>query len=227
MLDDINDHEWKLTDIVAKLTRLVQYGEVAEVDGNRVRVTLPGQNKASSAWLRTGTRRAKGVSQVSRYEPGEQVVCLFPPFGGGRFGVVLCSVHNAKDAPWTEDENVEGVKYADGTTFSYNMATGRVDLSLTDGRVAIHGEPGTGWVISGPCEFQDEVTHKKAVTCESTLSAVGNISTQAELSDATGTVSSIRVTYNGHTHNVPDGVSDAPNQSMRKQPARKRARKAR
>lgn len=226
MMEDISDQEWQIGDVMAKLIRLVQFGEVAEVSGNRVRVVLPGQNGATSAWLGTGTRRAKGVSQVSRYEPGEQVVCLFPPYGGGRFGVVLCSLHNLKDVPWTDEESVEGTQYPDGTTFSYDMATGRVDLSLTDGSVAIHGEPGKGWVISGPCEFRDEVTHKKAVTCEATLSAVGNISTQGELSDATGTVSSIRVVYNGHTHNVPDGVSDAPNQPMRKR-MRNRARKAR
>ena len=42
----------------------------------------------------------------------------------------------------------------------------------------------------------------------------GDVKSGGQVSDSTGTMQSMRNTYNGHDHNETDSVTNAPNQSM-------------
>lgn len=52
------------------------------------------------------------------------------------------------------------------------------------------------------------------MNCDDTLAAKGAISTEDELSDKDGSLSSIRETYNDHDHEYDDGTTEKPNQEM-------------
>lgn len=226
MIQNLNELEWDNKDLRALLTRLVQFGEVVKVDAvkRRVKVKLPGQGGSGSAWLQVGVRRAKGVSQVHTYSVGEQVACLFQPMGDGAAGVVLCALHNDEDAPWTASGSIEGSRYDDGTTFSYDMDSKTLLLSLTDGTVSATATP-DGWVFKGKVVFEDEVTHNKAVTCLSTVAATGSISSLADISDGKGSMSAMRVIYNGHTHTETNVETLPPSQPMKSAVRRSKRRK--
>ena len=45
-------------------------------------------------------------------------------------------------------------------------------------------------------------------------SGAGDVTSAAQVSDATGTMQSMRGTFNGHDHNETDSVTNPPNQSM-------------
>ncbi|MCY1697153.1 phage baseplate assembly protein V [Lelliottia sp. SL45] len=217
MLQNVNNLEWDTQDLNARLSRMVQFGEVVRVDPKtrRTQVMFPALNGVT-LWLQTGVRRALGVSAVHTYTPGEQVICLFHPSGDVTSGAVLMALHNDADAPWTDSADIEGVKYPDGSQFSYDMANRQFDVSLVDGSVAIRMTE-AGIVVKGKVIFEDPVT------CNKTLDAVGDISSQAnigaagELSDKHGSVSEVRDTFNGHDHDENGdggGTTDSPNQKM-------------
>ncbi|MFV0261380.1 MAG: phage baseplate assembly protein V [Kluyvera sp.] len=214
MLQNVNDLEWDKKDQDARLNRMVQFGEVIEVDPvkRRANVKFPALGGVS-LWLKIGVRRALGVSAVHTYSVGEQVVCLMTPVGDVTTGAILCATHNDQDEPWTDSADIEGVKYADGTEFSYDMASKEFNVSLLDGSVSIRMTE-AGIVFKGKTTFEDPANFRQAVTCDETLDAKGNISTDAELSDKTGTMSSVRETYDDHDHNYDDGTTDKPNQKM-------------
>jgi phage baseplate assembly protein V len=214
MLQDINEQNWDIKDIAARLERMVQYGEVAEMstDGTKARVLFPALG-GNSLWLKVGVRRALGASQATRYQPGEQVTCLMVPVGDVSRGTILCANHNASDLPWTDSPDIEGIKYADGTEFSYDMENGKATLSLLDGSVAMVATK-EGWVFKGKVTFEDEAHFNEAVNCDKTLDAKDSISSQAELSDSKGALSQVREQYNDHDHEYDDGTTGKPNQKM-------------
>lgn len=214
MLQDINEHDWDLKDLAARLERMVQYGEVAEMstDGTKARVIFPALG-GNSLWLKVGVRRAMGASQTTRYQPGEQVTCLMLPVGDVSRGTILCASHNEQDKPWTESPDIEGIRYADGTEFSYDMANKRATLSLLDGAVSVVATP-DGWVFKGKVTFEDEAQFNEAVNCDKTLDAKGNISSESELADSKGNLSQVRETYDDHDHEYDDGTTGKPNQKM-------------
>lgn len=214
MLQDMNEQEWDMKDLTARLERMVQYGEVVAMsdDGTKASVTFPALGGVTLS-LKVGARRALGASQVTRYQPGEQVKCLMVPVGDVSSGTILCATHNAKHAPWTTDPAIEGIKYEDGTEFSYNQDTKAATLSLLDGSVSMVMTP-QGIVFRGKVTFEDEAQFNRAVNCDDTLAAKGSISSEADLSDKTGSVAQLRETYNDHDHEYDDGTTEKPNQQV-------------
>lgn len=220
MLQNVNDLEWDNKDIKALLNRMVQAGEVVSVDGGKrhVSVKFPALGGLVCS-LQMGTRRALGVNTVHSYSPGEQVWCLFNPTGDANSGVVLCATYNGQDTPWTDSADIDGVRYPDGSFFTYDQGSKAFTLSLLDGSVSVT-MTSSGIVFKGKATFEDPAEFKQAVTCDSTLDAKGNISSEAdigaagELSDKDGSMSGIRETYNDHDHEYDDGTTDKPNQKM-------------
>lgn len=219
MLQNINELEWKNKSLQAMFGRIVQVGEVVSVgSGRRVSVKFPALGGTVLS-LQMGTRRAMGVNTVHSYSPGEQVWCLLNPVGDVNSGVVLCASYNDADTAWTDSGDIDGVRYPDGTFFTYDQASKTFSLSLLDGSVSVVLTQ-TGINFKGKATFEDPAEFKQAVTCDSTLDATGNISSKAdigaggELSDKTGTMSSVRETYNDHDHEYDDGTTEKPNQEM-------------
>lgn len=101
--------------------------------------------------------------------------------------------------------------------------------TLASGEVAIYDDLGqkvhltrNGIVVVSPLvTIQAAQTHitgalqvDGAINCDSTIDADGNITSAGEMADSVGTMSGMRDTYNGHTHNETSTVTAAPNQSM-------------
>ncbi|MGT3827051.1 phage baseplate assembly protein V [Enterobacter kobei] len=217
MLQNVNNLEWDSQDLNARISRMVQFGEVVQVDPKtrRTQVTFPALNGVT-LWLQTGVRRALGVSAVHTYSAGEQVICLFHPSGDVTSGAVLMALHNDADVPWTDSADIEGVKYPDGSQFSYDMEKRQFDVSLGDGSVAIRmTEEGT--VFRGRVTFEDPVTCKQTLEAEGDISSQANIGAAGELSDKDGSVSEVREIFNDHDHNENGdggGTTNPPNQKM-------------
>lgn len=102
-------------------------------------------------------------------------------------------------------------------------------VGLAAGEVAIYDDLGqkvhltrAGIVVVSPLvTIQADQTHitgalqvDGAATFGSTIAATGSITSAAEMADSVGTMSGMRTTYNGHTHNETSTVTAAPNQSM-------------
>lgn len=161
MLQDINEQEWDMKDLAARLERMVQFGEVVAMsdDGTKATVTFPALGGVKLS-LSVGARRSLGGQFSHRYRPGEQVKCLMVPVGDVSEGTILCATHNAQDTPWTADPAIEGIRYDDGTEFSYNQETKAATLSLLDGSVSMVMTP-AGIVFKGKVTYEDEAQFKR------------------------------------------------------------------
>lgn len=219
MLQNINELEWSNKNLQAMFGRIIQFGEVVSVSSKRlVSVKFPALGGTVLS-LKMGTRRSLGVNTVHSYTVGEQVCCLLNPVGDVNSGVVLCALYNDADTAWTDSGDIDGVRYPDGTFFTYDQASKTFSLSLLDGSVSVVLTQ-TGITFKGKATFEDPAEFKQAVTCDSTLDAKGNISSEAdigaagELSDKDGKMSGIREIYNGHDHEYDDGTTEKPNQEM-------------
>lgn len=200
-----------LADLQRRLNNLVRSGVVHSVQAKplRCRVMI---GELLTDWLRCHMPAAGDVNEARLPVEGEAVQVLCES-GDLRNGVVYPGLHNDDNPSPVPEPGVHTTLYADGTFVTYNINTRALDISLAEGAVSLTATP-EGWVFKGKVTFEDETTHKDTVTCEKTLDAQGNISTQAELSDSQGTLGSVRETYNDHDHDETDNVTRKPNQLM-------------
>lgn len=200
-----------LADLQRRLNNIVCSGVVHSVQAKplRCRVMI---GELLTDWLRCHMPAAGDVNEARLPVRGEAVQ-VFSESGDLRNGVVYPGLHNDDNPSPVPEPGVHTTLYADGTFVTYNINTGALDISLTDGVVSLTATP-EGWVFKGPVTFENKTTHKDAVTCEKTLDAKGNISTQAELSDSKGSLGEVRETYNDHDHDETDSVTRKPNQLM-------------
>lgn len=200
-----------LADLQRRLNNLVCSGVVHSVQASPLRCRVLVGDFLTD-WLRVSMPAAGWVNTAYLPVAGEAVRVQCES-GDLRNGVVYPGLHNDSHPPPVTEPGVHTTRYADGTTVTYDMNGPRFSISLTSGAVALIATE-DGWVVKGKVTFEDEATHNKAVTCLETLDATGDISSKAELSDKTGSLGSVRETYNDHDHNETDSVTHKPNQSM-------------
>lgn len=216
-----------------RLTKIICVGEVSEVNGDShsVKVILKGHDNLETEWLPVLAARTKGVSVVHNLEVGEQVACLFPPFGDMAKGMVIGSFYNKEDLPFTTDAKTFGIKFNDGSTFTYDENNQTMLFQITqDGPLFEMTKEGarfkTDVVIDGKVTVTKDVTFgsklsvAKDVTFNSKLSVKkdvifeSNLKVKKEVMDKAGSMSLIRMVYSGHSHTTAVGPTTPPLQPM-------------
>ncbi len=210
-----------------RLTKIICVGEVSEInaDSHSVKVILKGHDNIETEWLPVLASRTKGVSVVHNLEVGEQVACLFPPFGDMAKGMVIGSFYNKVDLPFTTDAKVLGVKFTDGSTMTYDENNKTLLFQITkDGPLFEMTSEGaklkSNLEIDGDVTIKKGLTVTKAVTFESTLVVTkdvtfeSNLKVKKEVMDKSGSMSQIRMVYSGHNHTTSVGPTTPPNQPM-------------
>lgn len=130
---------------MAGVTR--QVGTVSAVDADKVqaRVRLPECDNLRTNWLNVLQRNTQDNKDYWLPDVGEQVEVLLD--ANGEDGVILGAVYSDVDKPPFSDKNVRGMKYADGTEFSYNRATHTLTVKGGIERVVI--EVAVGITLKG------------------------------------------------------------------------------
>lgn len=203
MLNSIKRIKTQLISLRSRLTRIVSIGEMSDVDAtsHRVKVILKGLDSVKTDWLPVLTIRSLGVSAVHNMEAGEQVLCLFPPFGDMANGVVIGAMYNSEDKPAFDSCDVFGFRFKDGTIVKYDQSKNELILQICGGEPSLTLNK-SGLQIVGNVEIQ------------------GDILASGRVSDGSGSMTDIRTRYNGHTHTTPHGMSGKPNIQMKKRAAR-------
>ena len=222
-----------------RLTKIICIGEVSEVnaDSHSVKVILKGHDNIETEWLPVLAARTKGVSVVHNIEVGEQVACLFPPFGDMAKGMVIGSFYNKEDLPFVTDAKVMGVKFTDGSTMTYDENNQTLLFQITkDGPLFEMTSDGArikaNLLVDGEVTVTKTLSVAKAVTFESTLEVAkdvdlksmlkvakdvtfeSNLKVKKEVMDKSGSMSMIRMIYSGHNHVTAVGPTTPPNQPM-------------
>ncbi|MCP4163623.1 MAG: phage baseplate assembly protein V [Deltaproteobacteria bacterium] len=119
-----------------KLENIVAVGIITQVNGGSVRVDIEGQSSHDMPVLFPKTQDDK-----FQFMPdiGEQVVCLFLPFGLEQ-GFVIGSVYSDVDTPPVDGSDKAHIKFKDGAMLEYDRATHKllIDLSGATGDVDIN-----------------------------------------------------------------------------------------
>ncbi len=110
------------------------------------------------------------------------------------------------------------------------IATSSVSVTAANG-ISLTAQTISAWApggitLAGPTHITETLVVDKLATFRNDISVTGdnggtgNITTRGsvlagqEVQDRQGTISEVRMTYNGHTHKCPDGETDNPNQPM-------------
>lgn len=115
----------------------LEYGEVSAVDykGCRIRVRLDERDGLVSYWLYVPQRNTQGTKRRPLMpQIGEQVAVLLDADGVG--GVFLGGIYSTAEPPPVVDQDTDYVRFADGTTVSYNTSSGALAVNCV-GKVAV------------------------------------------------------------------------------------------
>ncbi|MCJ9428548.1 phage baseplate assembly protein V [Kordiimonas marina] len=201
MRDEISSFE--NIDIRRRVDNLIRFGTIAEVDlvKARCRVTM---GTLTSGWLPWKTARAGGDRTWWPPEKDEQVMVLAP---GGDLAQAFALSGLFSDASPAPDQSADlsGIFYSDGAKILYDRAAHALTADLPAGGTA-HINADGGITLTGPTRIEGtlEVT--------ATVHAQGDISSDANVSDAKHSMQDVYDIYDGHTgHNTADGK---PTQKM-------------
>ncbi|KFC13132.1 phage-related baseplate protein [Trabulsiella guamensis ATCC 49490] len=190
----------ELADLRQRVANMVRRGVISEViPGNpvKVRVRLGPIITPPIAWCNL---MSSGNFQVrSLPKPGDAVT-VFSEAGDLRNGRVYPGANiDAVSVPDGEDSELALV-FANGTEIRYSQDNNTLNIILAEGgKYTIKGD-GT---LDGNVKITKELT------------VMQNIYGMQQISDAAGTMSAIRMTYNGHNHRGDSGGQTAqPNQQM-------------
>lgn len=213
--------------ITSRINKMICVAEVTAVnaDSHQVKVSLKGFDDLETIWLPVLAMRAKGVSAVHNLEVGEQVVCLFPPIGDMARGIVVGACYNKQDRPAFNDPDIFGVKFNDGTVIKYNQKSSELLIQIKGGQPLFKMTPSGTKLVSdfdvvGNVKVSKSLSVNKNTTTKTlnaglaSIDEAGHFSTEGSVSDSVGSMSKIRVIYNGHNHDTPKGSSSTPLQPM-------------
>lgn len=165
----------------------LEYGEVSAVDyrGCRVRVRLDDRDGVQSYWLHVPQRNAQGTKRRPLLpELSEQGAVLLDADGVG--GVWLGGIYSTAEPPPVTDEDTDYVRFRDGTTATYNVATGVLAVVCVG---AINIEAAHPVTVKAPAVTLD--------TAQTTL--MGDLQVDGNV-NATGTVMDAGGNSNHHSH---------------------------
>lgn len=165
----------------------LQFGTVSAVDhlSCRVRVRLDEFEGLQTWWLKVPQKHSKATkSRPLMPEIGEQLAVLLQRDGVN--GVVLGGIYSTAEPPPVTDENTDYVRFRDGTTATYNIATGLLAVVCVGAINIAAAQPVT---VKAPAVTLDT----PQTTLEGNLQVNGNV-------NATGTVMDVGGNSNHHSH---------------------------
>lgn len=123
------------------VTQLIRFGKVSEVIPERcaVRVTFEDRDNLVSAELPVLQSSCLNNKFYSMPDVGDNVVCLMTPNDENGSGFVLGSFYTEKNLPPAQDENISMIKFADGTTITYNRQSHLLNVNCV-GNIKINGK---------------------------------------------------------------------------------------
>ncbi len=119
-------------DVSDLLSQVIRVGVVTARQPEKLRVQVECRDTVTNAlvtdWMQVLVPRAKEDRQYDIPDVGDQVLCLFQPFGRER-GFVLGSMY-AADAPPVTDGDKTHRTFKDGTTLEYDRKANRLQACV-------------------------------------------------------------------------------------------------
>ncbi|MBW1584577.1 phage baseplate assembly protein V [Escherichia coli] len=205
-----------LADEVAELRRrvadMVRRGVVDEViPGSPVMVRVDIRDVLSPPlpWIQVQSGR---YMQVSNYPAPGDAVTVISEAGDLRNGRVYPGA-NIDAIPVPEGSEYEHVILFDtGTEIRYDRQANALSITLAEG--GSYKITGRG-TLDGPVEITDTLTVQGKATMNAEVVVKADLMVGGEVSDYHGTMSQIRIVYNGHNHRGDSGGSTGqPGQQM-------------
>lgn len=194
----------------------VRAGTIAELDLARARARVdygPAGSRVLTGWLPWMSSAAGEDRDWRPPSVGEQVL-LLAPAGELSAAWILPGAYAADfPAPWSAGSK-RVTAYRDGAIVSYDTEAHELEAILPEGGKALIAAPG-GLSVTGDTEVGGDVSIDGNLSVTGTIKAGKAISSEADVSDGSGSMKEIRTVYNPHTHGVPPGpVTPPPNQRM-------------
>lgn len=206
--------EEAIRELQKQLANIVRRGVITEVQMGspvKVRVMLGKIPSPLLPWCQTQSSK---TVQISDPPAVGDAVTVLSESGDIRNGRVYPGA-NIDAVPVPSGGDKEHItRYADGTEIRYNQEVHDLQITLAEGGTyTIKGE-GT---LDGNVTVTKSLTVKKDAEIEGKTHSVGDMSSDAEISDKKGSMSKVREVHNDHDHNENGdggGVTDPPNQQM-------------
>lgn len=197
-----------------RVSNLIRVGRVAEVQNSPPRVKVEydkdsGGNPVTTGWLCYFEERQGFVQTWNPPKVGEQCVILSAA-GDLRLGKVLLGLNTDGNPPISTDPNIHKIQFSDGSAFTYDRSISAWDINLGSGNTTFTGTLFTfnaDLVFNGDVLQTGEYEQVGNFTTSGNVTAIGNV-TGAMVIDSTGSMASIRTTYNGHRHEPTDPTPD-------------------
>jgi phage baseplate assembly protein V len=163
-----------------------------DVQGARVRVVFPDRDQMLSYWLPILFTKTQHDKSYWIPDVGEQVVCLMDQYDEA--GAVLGAIYSSADTPPVQSADKYHISFKDGANMEYDRAAHALVVSLPSGATLGLSANGASVAIDGSGNI--------------TVHAAGgiNLITSAHSDSVDGIIN----TYNGHTHQDPQGGNSAP-----------------
>lgn len=113
--------EKRLADLEARMRQMVRIGKVTTVypDRSRVRVRVPDADSLVSYELPVLSQKTQDDKFYALPDVGEQVVCVFLPYGLEQ-GFVVGAFFSQADTVPVNDQDKYHIRFKDGTTVEYD-----------------------------------------------------------------------------------------------------------
>ena len=219
-----------LSELDRKLANVIRYGAIHDVDHARALARVAwaageGGIPVLTGWLPFVTVMAGSDRDWRPPSPGEQVI-LLAPSGELASAAILAGVYTGDFPAPDASPHKHVTLYRDEARIEYDAEEHKLSAVLPEGGKASLAAPG-GLSIEGDTEAAGDLTVNGNVTVNGDLSATGtldvsgdatvtgSLTAQGGVSDAQGSMSEMRGTFNVHTHGVPPAVTvPPPNQRM-------------
>ncbi len=154
---------------------MLRFGIISQINPELVQAKVRFEDDESTSYwlpiLQTKTLKDKYYSMPNE---GEQVVCLMDE--NCEDGVILGAIYSSADAPVVKNEKEISLNLEDNSLININKETQTLTISFKNIRLI------------------GNIDH------DGILKNTKGISSDAEVSDKTSTMQTIRDTYNGHSH---------------------------
>ncbi|MFV0576047.1 MAG: phage baseplate assembly protein V [Vibrio sp.] len=205
------DNSYVLSQFERRLANLIRDGRVAKYQAKPPRVKVEydvddDDKPVLSDWLIYFEARAGVKITWDPPKIGEQCL-IFSPSGDLRNGYALLGLNTAENAPVSENPMEHVIKYDDGTTFVYNRETHEATWNIPNGSMNLITPT---FNIKAKIVHEGDYEQTGNFKTSGTIDAAKNITSKMELFDKTGSMSTVRVQYNGHKH----GDSPTPDTPM-------------
>ena len=197
MLRTLEELKERVSRLEKLLLNLVKVGEIVSVNPEKatVRILFKDRDKKVSAEIPVSFHHTKGIKLYSMPREGQIAWCIFPA-NMEDYGILIGSSYNEKDKPPQKDKSVHLILFPDGTKIEYDERVKKITV-----------------YTKGSVEITAVTTHNGDITINGNLTVNGNITASGEIADlggSKGTLSTLRDTYNIHTHNN----SSPPDQTL-------------